>query len=185
MPHPVFVAGAQPFDNLFELLAMVDGKNGELRILARPVGRPVKLLELTAVSKTTRPVVSREEQGQFLPAWAGRRTAMPRDHDRSTSVAKGAAPLDRFPPQPAAQKSRHESVAGAEHIKDFDRKPLPDDPVFQIIGNRTRKNDTAFGAALEHDNRSGARADLAQGDDRIDGAAQDVDFFVGADNHVA
>jgi hypothetical protein len=91
----------------------------------------------------------------------------------------------RLAGEPAAQKARHEGVAGAENVIDLDWKTLADDTVFEIVRDRSIIDDATHRPAFEHDRGFGEGANGLERREEVAFAGGDQHLFLGADDQVA
>ena len=168
-----------------QLRAVVDGERHQKRDFAPPIGRPVDVVDRLVLAERPELAAMLEEIAHLLPGRIFRRTEQAGDGEGAAGIGPGGRRRMGFALEPAAQEARHEGVAGAEHVIDFDRKALADDAVFEIVTDRSVIDDAAHGAALEHDRRFGRRADRLQRGQHSVGARGNHDLLFGADDQVA
>ena len=77
-----------------------------------------------------------EEMPQLGPSRIFGRAQKPGNREGAASVRPGRAGREALFAQPAAQETRHESVAGAENVENLHLEALADNSAFQALGNR-------------------------------------------------
>ncbi len=126
-----------------------------------------------------------EEVLQLLPCRDFRRAQQARHGEGAAGIGPGGADLVGLVLQPAAQEARHEGIACAQHVVDFDGEALADDAAFEGGGNCGGIDNAAHGAALQHDDALRQAANGAERLQRVLAAAGDVHLLLGADDQVA
>ncbi len=88
---------------------------------------------------------------QLRPGRDFRRAQQARHRERPARIGPGAARLQILVAQPAAQEARHEGVARAQHVVDFDRKARSAHALVERFGNVLGEHHAAHRTALAHD----------------------------------
>ena len=174
------------FGHLLELGAVIEGHGEHARPLARPVGRPVHLLELAVLPERAFARAVLEEVAELLEARDRRGAAVARDREGAAGVGVGTTGLDRLVAQIAAEEAAHEGIARAQHVEHLDREAWPLDALLDVVRNCAVEHGAAHRPPLDHDQRRGRQlTNPAAGGERVGRAAGDVDLLLGADDHVA
>ena len=171
--------------HVLKLAAMIDGQRHQGWPLAAAIGRPMDMVEGVVIAQCALGTALAQEVAEFIPAWIFRRAHQPRDGECAARIGPGRCGGERFTSQPAAQQARHERIACAQHVIDFDRETRADDAVFEIVGDGAVINDAAHRAALQHDSSGGERANGAQRSWKIGLTRGDQHFFFGANYQIA
>ena len=133
------------------------------RPVVAPRGRPVDVVEVRVVAQRVVLAAVFQEELQLGPGRDLRRAQQARHRERAAGIGPGRAGLQRFSGQPAAQETRHEGIARAQHVVDLDRKSAADDAMIDVVRDRVGKHRAALGPALQHDGGAAARRGCCAG----------------------
>ena len=140
--------------DLLELRAMIDRQRHQARRLRAPRRRPMNMVQRLVAPERALGRAVFEEALQLRPGRIFGRTQQARNGEGAAGVGEGAAGLQRLVAQPTPKETRHERVAGAEHVIDLDGEARPLHALLDRVGDGAGKHDAAHRPALEHDRRT-------------------------------
>ena len=170
--------------HLLELHPVVEGEDPHLGPVPGAVRRPVDLLQRLVMPQVGSDDAAGEKEVELRQRGIGRGAAVARDGEGPAGVRV----FERGRPvgvvQPALEQAGEEPVAGAEYVKDLDRKSGAGLAVVEAVGDRSLEGDRAPGAAFAYERRIRNCPHRPERCDRVGRTASDMELLFGADDQI-